>query len=105
MIGTHQIIENDLFDIASRLKEIDPAYFIAREHKHGRFELHVKGQRGGTLALALPFERLDERTLRFARKTRAERAADLIKEAEEHNLRLEREEMQRAIHRMSERGC
>jgi len=96
MIGTHHIIESDLYNISGRVKEIDPAYFIVRSYKARRFELHVKGQRGGTLALALPFGALDERTLRLCRKTRAERAGELIREAEEHNAQLEREAVKQA---------
>ena len=97
MIGAYHIVESDLYDIANRVREIDPAYFIAWNFAARRFELHVTGQRGGSFALVLPFEALDERTLVLARKTRAERAAELIREAEEHNRRLEREAVRKAV--------
>ena len=96
MIGTYHIIEGDLYNISGRLKEIDPAYFVVRNLAAGRFELHVKNQRGGTLALVLPYGALDERTVRLARKTRCERAADLLREADEHNRRLEGEAVAKA---------
>ena len=97
MIGTHCAITNDLYEIGCRVKEIDSSYFIVRNYKFGRFELHSKEQRGGTLALVLPFDRLDARTLTLARSSRAERAATLVKEAEEHNRRHEKEETERIL--------
>ena len=79
MIVTHQVIEGDLFNITNRLKQIDSAYFLARNLKTKKFELHAKGQRGSSLCLVLPFDRLDNRTIVHARRTRAERAHILLK--------------------------
>ena len=97
MIGTHCIIESDLYHIVQRLKEIEPTYFVALNYKTGRFELHAQNRRGGTLALTLPFESLDERTVRFVRQTRSERLKELIRETEEHNARIARQETQKII--------
>lgn len=105
MIGTHGMIEGDLYDISSRVKEIDPAYFIVRNYKTGKFELHAGGSlRGGTLALVLPYSRLDERALTLARKTRAGRARALIEEIEKSNEKLERERVKKITEKALEGG-
>ena len=88
MIGTHEVITADLFDIAARVKEIDSCYFVARNYKTGKFELHAEGQKGSTLALKLPYNRLDMRTLDLARKTRRERVDALLKEMEQANAKI-----------------
>ena len=88
MIGTYEIITADLFDISARVKEIDSCYFVVRNYKTGKFELHAAGQKGSTLALKLPFERLDARTVDLARKTRRERMDKLLAEMERENGKL-----------------
>jgi len=97
MIVTHQVIEGDLFNITNRLKQIDSAYFLARNLKTKKFELHAKNARGSSLCLVLPYATLDERTLTHARRTRAERAHKLLKEYELENLRLEKLERKKVI--------
>lgn len=88
MIGKGRVIESDLFDIAKRVKEIDDGYFIVRDYRTGKFQLHHRGQRGSSLALILPFDRLDCRTLTYVRRTRAERKRQLLEEMERDNERL-----------------
>ena len=86
----YEEIGGDLTDITRRLKEIDESYFVLRERKSGYLSLHSSAQKGGTLALSLPYKQLDCRTLELARRTRHERAAQLMKEMEERNDYLER---------------
>ena len=100
MIGTARRVEGDLYNICERVKEVDAAYFIVRNYKTGKYELHAEGQRGGTLSLILPFDVLDERTVRLARKTRAERIKSLLAEAEAHNAQLLKSATEKAIQRM-----
>lgn len=88
-IGEGREITGDLFGVAARLKAIDPAYVLWRSYKYKRFELHsVHGDRD-TLELAIPFDRLDERTVRLALSTRRERADKLYEQIERENRRLE----------------
>jgi len=89
MIGNYQIINSDPHDISSRIKEVDLNYFIARNYKTNKFELHASNRRGGSLCLVLPFEVLDERTINYARRTRVENATKLFREMEASNKRLE----------------
>ena len=70
----------DLYDIAKRLREIDPDYRVWYSYRRHKYEIHNVGQRGGTYALTVPYGELDERTLRLVRRTRAENAAEFIRE-------------------------
>lgn len=80
---------HDLYDIADRLKEIDKDYFVFFSYRDRRYEVHNRAQRGGTLALTVPYPRLDERTVRLVRRSRAERADEFIAETERENAKLE----------------
>jgi len=77
-------IDEDLFDIAKRLKEIDSRYILYRNAKSDRFEIHADG----ALQIAVPFKELDARTLELARSTRIENADKLVAELDEHNRKL-----------------
>lgn len=83
-------IQNDLFDIADRLKEVDERYELYFNKKLRRFEIYANG----ALQLAVPFDRLDERTVVLARKTRLEYLEKLVESIEENNARLD-EQMRR----------
>ena len=80
-----QKIERDLFGIAKRLKSIDKRYELFFNRKKNRYEIYANG----AMQMALPFERLDARTLTYARKTRLENLEKIIAEIEEENARLE----------------
>lgn len=80
-----QRIRHDLFGIAKRLKSIDRRYELFFNRKKNRYEIYANG----AMQMALPFERLDARTLMYARKTRLENLEKIIAEIEEENARLE----------------
>ena len=80
-------IEKDLFSIADRLKEIDGRYEVYRNTVAHRFEVYVER----ALQFVVPFQKLDARTLEFARKTRIERAEKILKEMDEVNARIEKQ--------------
>ncbi len=79
-------ITGDVLDIASRLKEIDPRYEVYRNLEKHRFEIHAEG----ALQIAVPFNRLDERTLSLVKETRLENADALFKRLEAQNEKTER---------------
>ena len=81
-------INNDVFDICDRLKEIDYNYFIVYNTKKNRFEVHNSAQKQ-TFCLVVPFNKLDARLVGYTRKTRRENAEKIIKEIEENNKKLE----------------
>ncbi|MCL2061235.1 MAG: hypothetical protein FWH03_01230 [Firmicutes bacterium] len=97
MIGTYEIIYDDLFGIAQRVKGIDSDYFIVRNYKTRGFEVHARGQRGSSLALCLPFEHLDARSVEHVLKTRAERHSILLAQMEEENEKLTRAEIGKVL--------
>ena len=87
-----QRIRHDLFGIAKRLKSIDRRYELFFNRKKNRYEIYANG----AMQMALPFERLDARTLTYARKTRLENLEKIIAEIEEGNARLEMEKASKA---------
>ena len=88
-------ITNDLFDISSRLKSINPSYSVYYNTQTDRFEVHDTSKtQGNTLAFIVPYTELDARTLDFARYTRVENARKIFDEVEDHNRRLAKEQAQ-----------
>lgn len=63
-------ITDDVFFIASRLKEIDPTYYVVYNADKRRYEVHSDGQRGSSLCFVVPYDRLDARTIDYALRTR-----------------------------------
>jgi hypothetical protein len=95
-------ITEDLFGIAGRLMSVDPDYRLYRNHKFERFELWC----GGRLALVLPFETLDERTVEYTKKTRRENADEIMDEITRTNEAVEREKQRNLeIMRAQIRDC
>ncbi len=88
-IGRGYVVKGDLYDIAARIKEIDPDYFIFYSYIRRRYEVHSKTQKGNTLAIVVPFDRLDGRTLTLVRKTRVERFDAIMEEQKRENARLD----------------
>ncbi len=78
-------IEHDLFDIASRLKEVDERYELFFNKSLNRYEIFANG----VLQIAVPFDRLDARTVEFARKTRLENLQKLVESIDRENALLD----------------
>lgn len=81
-------IVNDLYDIAGRVKEIDRGYEIFYNRNKGRYEVFKEG----VLQSVLPFGALDDRAVRYLRKTRVENIAKLLDEMDADNLKRTRAE-------------
>ena len=84
-------IENDLFDIAGRLREVDERYELFFNAKEKRFEVRT----GGVLQVAVPFDRLD------VRKTRIENSVALLDEIDRANRAAEI----RAARELADKAC
>ncbi len=91
------LIENDVLDIAARLKEIDDGYFIVYNGLFRRLEVHNQKQGANTFCLVVPSNRLNACTVELVRKTRAENADRLLAEIDGHNERVENEALRRAV--------
>lgn len=81
-------IDEDLFDIAHRLKEVDDRYELYFNRRKARFEIHADG----ALQLAVPYDRLDARTIQLAKSTRLEYAENLLASIERENEAIKRKE-------------
>ena len=92
-------ITTDLFDIASRLREIDANYKLFFNKLLNRFEVHNQAQRGNTLAVVVPYQQLDARTVHYVRKTRVENAQRLFDEMEKQNALAEKHSVANAVDR------
>lgn len=93
---TGRVIEDDLFGVCARLKSIDDGYFVFRNYKTGRFEVHNRKDTP-TLCLVLPYETLDERTVRHVLYTRAERVRIIVEQMERENAKLEQRRKTAAV--------
>lgn len=91
-------IDEDLFDIAHRLKEIDDRYALYRNLRRNRFEIYANE----ALQIVVPFATLDARTLELARSTRLEYADRLIAKLDSDNERLRQSERSAARSRIME---
>lgn len=82
-------IQNDIYFINSRLKEIDKNYQIYFNTKKDKFEIHNKEQIGDSYCLTIPYSLLDQRSVDLVRKTRIENRKKLIEEIDRENEKLE----------------
>ena len=90
-------------DIPARLKELDEGYFVMLNVRTQRFEVWHRGEGEGILECVLPYDALDERTVRHVRQHRMERMEQLIREIEEHNARLEEQAKKKWLDEAGER--
>lgn len=77
-----ELVETDMHDIARRLREYDPTYFILRSKTDGRYEIHNTENIGSTYCMVIPWPVLDERTLDLVRKTDTHRIGVKIRQRE-----------------------
>lgn len=84
-------LTTNVYCIPERLKEIDPGYFVVRNHEKRTFEIHHRHQPHTTYCLTVPYEELDCRTLELVRKTAVSNLERLLAEMDRHNQKLERE--------------
>ena len=87
--SNREIIHTNVYNIPQRLREIDPNYFVVRNHKTHQFEVHHKDQVGSTLALNIQFDELDDRAVQLARSTQPRYAQNIFREMDRNNEKLE----------------
>lgn len=90
-------------DIPARLKELDEGFFVMLNTGTQKYEVWHRGEGNGVLECVLPYDALDERTVRHVRAHRMERRETLIREIEEHNRRLEEEAQRRWLEEAGEK--
>ncbi len=96
------LVDNDVYFISQRLKEIDFRYFILFNLKKHKYEVHSLGQIGGSYCFTLPFDCLDARAISFTLKTKSENIEKLVKEIDEENKKLEKNNIKKAVNKLEE---
>lgn len=81
-------IEEDLFDIVNRLREIDEEYFVVFDEKRDCFEIHNSKQEN-TYCLTVPFDKLDGRTIDLVKCTSVEYSDNIIDDIDNNNNKIE----------------
>jgi len=84
-------VTSNVYHIPERLKEIDPNYFVVFNTETQKFEVHHSEQIGNTLALNIPYEELDARTIELIHKNRIENIDKIIDEIDNWNEWIEKE--------------
>lgn len=82
-------IESDVFDICNRIKEIDDGYFILYNIKNNKYEIHNFKQLN-SYCLTVPYDELDEKTLKSILETKIEYIDNIIEEIDNNNKIEER---------------
>ena len=88
-------IKSDVFDIADRIKEVDPEYRLYYDLDRERYEVHKRGEIAVTWT-----EPLSAALIVKLRETHVRRRTELLKEIERGEERAEREEAHRARERI-----
>lgn len=103
-IGMLIPVETNVYCIPERLKEIDPDYFVVFNTDTQKFEVHHMGQIGSTLALNIPYDELDARTIELVYKTRVENAKEIFDEIDRHNEKLEKQRYEKLMDEAAQRA-
>lgn len=83
------LITNDLFDIADRLKSVNPFYKLVFNTETQKYEVYDTF-RDDSLAFVVPYDELDARTVDYAKFTSVQNAKAIFAEVEKHNAELEK---------------
>ncbi len=85
-------IENDVLDIVARLREIKSSYGVVFNTDTQLYEVTD----GGESVLHLPFDALDERTIKRVWYTRFENIENVIADIDKGNEELDKERIRKA---------
>lgn len=90
-------IKNDVFNIFKRIKQINYNYFIIFNTNKNKYEIY--DETCESIVFTLPYECLDERCLTYVLKMLKTSNEEILKEIEQHNFRLEKEENEKLINK------
>ncbi len=77
-------ITSDLFDISSRIKNINPSYELYFDKSDNKFKVTANS----VVQAVLPYDRLDKRAVDYLYKTGVNNLDNLVEEIEKENERL-----------------
>ena len=78
-------IAHDVYNISKRIKDIDRNYYIVFNTSKQKFEVHSSQQIGSSYCLTLPFNCLDERSLKHVLKTQSVNIDEILENIENDN--------------------
>lgn len=81
-------IEEDLFDITSRIKDIDDGYFVLFDDVKNCFEIHNYKQEF-TYCLTVPFDNLDSRVIELINSTFVGVSDKILEDIDKNNSKIE----------------
>ena len=94
-------INDDVYFICQRIKEIDKSYHILYNLSRHCYEVHSFEQKD-SYCFSVPFGQLDERTLQFAYRTRRENQDKIIREIEKSNENLYKKQLKEQVNMLKE---
>lgn len=97
-----KVIKSDVFDICKRIKELDQSYYVVYNFQSNKFEVHSDSQRGNSLCFVVPFDKLDARTVEYARKTSVARKDKIIEEIDRENELVQKRSRQEVFDHLRE---
>ena len=68
-------LKHDVYNISNRIKQIDVGYYLVYNTSKHKFEVHNYNQADTTYCLTLPYNQIDERTLKYVYQTKSENIA------------------------------
>ncbi|MCL2569799.1 MAG: hypothetical protein FWE16_01160 [Firmicutes bacterium] len=84
-----QQITSDLYNISTRLKEIDSCYALFWNEQKQRYEIHNQPTPNfQSLEFVVPYDELDFRTIRHACRTRIEHHTEIEAYVDNHNNQI-----------------
>lgn len=92
------LIKNDVFDIASRLREINKDFRVYFDTDRQKFIV----MRNNVLELIFPFEELDERAIKHARYTSVQNIEKIIYDLEKENKQAEQDSLKKAQNKVED---
>ncbi len=90
-------ILSDVFNISKRIKNIEKSYYVVFDTSTSKFEIHSSSQIGSSYCLTVPYDCLDERTLKFVRSTQTKNLEEILEKLDNDNKLLESAEKSRAF--------
>lgn len=79
----------DVYNISKRIKNIEKGYYVVYDTLKQKFEVHSSSQMGSSYCLTLPYDKLDERTLKYVRSTMSTNIDEILNKIENDNQILE----------------
>ncbi len=98
-------IIGDVFFICQRLKEVDESYEVYFNLSTKSYEVHSNKQQKNSYCFKVPYPILDERTIDYAIKTRAENRDKIIEEIELNNKLIEEKNIKNQVNLLKEALC